>query len=188
MNGIVWPFVALSPDFFHEKYHYSAERSGQIASVVTITALISAPILGYIADKSKKPFHIGVLVFITEALSFALFALTDINPILGCVFLGIGLSGLAPVFYTNISAFLDEKASLGFGILRTAETFVFTIVPFIFGYMAEYFESFRPGLILFCLSAALGSILSFLTIIILYFQNRKNKNSDKNKTSNIVIS
>jgi MFS family permease len=105
----VFPFQSFSPDFFLNKFDFSQEKSGMIASLLSVGTAIFTPLVGLYVDKKGRSATLmifGSLLIVFIHLSFAL---TMMSPIFLMIVLGIAFSLVPAAMWPSVAKIVHEK-------------------------------------------------------------------------------
>lgn len=105
----VFPFQSFSPDFFLNKFGFTQEMSGKIASLLSVGTTLFTPLVGLFVDKRGKSATLmifGSLLIVFVHLSFAL---TMISPIFLMIVLGIAFSLVPAAMWPSVAKIVDER-------------------------------------------------------------------------------
>jgi MFS family permease len=105
----VFPFQSYAPDLFLNKFDFSLEKSGQIASLLSLGTMFFTPLFGFLVDKKGRSATLmifGSLLLVFIHLSFAF---TMISPIVLMIILGIAFSLVPAAMWPSVAKIIDEK-------------------------------------------------------------------------------
>ena len=105
----VFPFQSFAPDFFLNKFNFSLEKSGQIASLLSLGTIFFTPLFGLFVDKKGRAASLmiyGSLLLVAVHLTFAL---TPIKPYIPMIVLGIAFSLVPAAMWPSVAKFVPEK-------------------------------------------------------------------------------
>eukprot|EP00010_Vexillifera_abyssalis_P004979 CAMPEP_0201560320 /NCGR_PEP_ID=MMETSP0173_2-20130828/78208_1 /ASSEMBLY_ACC=CAM_ASM_000268 /TAXON_ID=218659 /ORGANISM="Vexillifera sp., Strain DIVA3 564/2" /LENGTH=497 /DNA_ID=CAMNT_0047974765 /DNA_START=750 /DNA_END=2243 /DNA_ORIENTATION=- len=180
VSGALWPFLALSPDFFAEKWHFSGIEAGVCAAVFSLAAIIIAPLSGALMDRWGHRYEIGMIATSMASISFCILGFSNLNPFFGAILLGASLGIISSVIFPLIGIIVSPKVlATAFGITKSIENAGYVIVPFVYGYLADETGSFEIGLALFSALCLFGFALLFILRFALT-QHDEEFNSDFN--------
>jgi MFS family permease len=118
----VFPFVAYAPDFFADKFGYSAIQSGRITSLLPIGTAFFTPFFGFVIDKygrSATAMILGSLIVLGVHLTFAF---TTITPYVPVVFLGIAFSLVPAAMWPSMVRLVKEsRIGAAYGIMYSVQ-------------------------------------------------------------------
>jgi len=117
----VFPFLSYAPDFLHNKFGFSIEASGQIATILPFGTIIFTPLFGWYTDKKGKSASIMIYGSILLILVHLTLSLTLLTPYLPIFILGIAFSLVPAAMWPSVAKIVDENR------LGTAYGFMFFI-------------------------------------------------------------
>ena len=138
VQGVLWPFVAFSPEFFYHHYNLSPEIAGVYATILAGMAIPFGIIIGYIGRKCPKPI-IGMFSGFLQIFCFFILAwCTNIPPIIGTLGLGFVLGSIGTFAYAPVSLIIpNENLGMALGILKSCESISWLIAPAMYGFIYE---------------------------------------------------
>ena len=138
VQGVLWPFVAFSPEFFYHHYNLSPEIAGVYATILAGMAIPFGIIIGYIGRKCPKPI-IGMFSGFLQIFCFFILAwCTNIPPIIGTLGLGFVLGSIGTFAYAPVSLIIpNENLGMALGILKSCESISWLIAPALYGFIYE---------------------------------------------------
>ncbi len=105
----VFPFLAFAPDFFADKFGFSAVESGQITSLLPIGTLIFTPFFGWLIDRKGKSATAMIFGAVALLIVHLTFGLTNMMPYIPMVILGIAFSLVPAAMWPSMVKLVDEK-------------------------------------------------------------------------------
>ena len=105
----VFPFQSFSPDFFLNKFGFTQEMSGKIASLLSVGTTIFTPLVGLFVDKKGRSATLMIFGSILIVFVHLSFALTMISPILLMIVLGIAFSLVPAAMWPSVAKIVDER-------------------------------------------------------------------------------
>ena len=137
--GAYMSYNALAPIIIQFKFHVTPERANQIVSFLTFGSMISAPIFGFLADKTQKHTLLMNFGIIIGVIGFSCLILTERVPII-LLTLILGFSyGIVPcILYRLISYVIHpELTGIATGYIESANSIAVIIVPLIFSWLYQ---------------------------------------------------
>jgi MFS family permease len=138
-------------------------------STIGFTSFAAAMVVGrllgdYLSNKYAIK-HILILngVFITIGMSITLFFATIYLKVLGCVIIGLGISTIVPIIYSEAGKQTKIVPSIAIASVSTIAYLGFLLGPVIIGYLADLF-SLQLALILLIALGMLASAIAKLCI------------------------
>jgi len=105
----VFPFQSYAPDLFLNKFGYSLEKSGQIASLLSLGTMFCTPLFGYLVDKKGKSASLMIYGSLLLVLIHLSFAFTMISPIFLMIILGVAFSLVPAAMWPSVAKIVEEK-------------------------------------------------------------------------------
>lgn len=105
----VFPFQSYAPDFFLNKFGYSLEKSGLIASLLSFGTMAFTPLFGWLVDKKGKGASLMIFGSLLIVLIHLTFAFTQIPPYFPMILLGISFSLVPAAMWPSVAKIIDEK-------------------------------------------------------------------------------
>ncbi|MFO7864453.1 MAG: MFS transporter [Salinivirgaceae bacterium] len=134
----VFPFVAYAPDFFADKFGYSAVQSGRITSLLPIGTAFFTPFFGFVIDKygkSATAMILGSLIVLGVHLTFAY---TSISPYIPVIFLGIAFSLVPAAMWPSMVRLVKEsRIGAAYGIMYSVQNLGLWGVPLLAGIILD---------------------------------------------------
>lgn len=134
----VFPFQSFSPDFFLNKFGFSQEISGKIASLLSVGTTIFTPLVGLFVDKRGKSATLmifGSLLIVFVHLSFAL---TMISPIFLMILLGIAFSLVPAAMWPSVAKIVNEKRiGSAYGTMFAVQNLGLWAIPLLIGIILD---------------------------------------------------
>ena len=105
----VFPFQSFLPDMLHNKFGFSLETSGILASLIIWGTIIFTPLFGGMVDKYGKRASVMIFGALLLLISHLTLALTTITPYLPLVLLGVAFSLVPAAMWPSVAFLVDEK-------------------------------------------------------------------------------
>ncbi|MFU8843590.1 MAG: MFS transporter [Bacteroidales bacterium] len=105
----VFPFQSFSPDFFLNKFNYSLEFSGKIASLLSIGTTFFTPLVGFFVDKRGKSATLMIFGSLLLVFIHLAFALTYLSPVFLMILLGVAFSLVPAAMWPAVAKIVSEK-------------------------------------------------------------------------------
>lgn len=181
----VFPFTALSTDFFVDKYGYPRvadtdgsfisqvfssffhmfSTAGGMSSLIIFASMVFAPFAGTILDRVGKRASIMIVGSLLMIPAYLLLALTDMNPVFPMVLLG-GAFVLVPAAMWPSIALIVKRDYTGtaFGITTFIQNIGLALFPFLNGYLRDSTHSYTASMLMFASLGVLGLVFSILLL------------------------
>lgn len=172
----VFPFTALSTDFFVDKwgipkmiassgnfwvrvFHnflHMTSTAGGVSSIIIFASMICAPFAGYLVDKIGKRVSLMILGSLFLTVSHLTMALTPIYPVYPMALLGIAFVLVPAALWPSIPLIV-KKETLGtaFGLLTMIQNIGLALFPYLNGVLRDVSHSYTQSMLMF---ASLGLV------------------------------
>jgi len=181
----IFPFTALSTDFFVDKWHipkvapsggsffhqvfnnffHMFSTAGGITSIIIFASMIAAPFAGHLVDKIGKRatlMIVGSLLMIPAHLSMGL---THINPVYPMIILGLAFVLVPAAMWPSIPLIVPkEKVGTAFGLMTTIQNIGLALFPFLNGKLRDITHSYTASMIMFASLGVFGLIFAVLLL------------------------
>lgn len=117
----VFPFLGFAPDFLHNKFGFSLERSGDLTTILPYGTVLFTPIFGWFCDNKGKSATVMITGSIMLIFVHLAFSLTNLMPYIPLFLLGVAFSMVPAALWPSVAKIVDEKR------LGTAYGFIFTV-------------------------------------------------------------
>ncbi|GAB4168864.1 MAG: MFS transporter [Calditrichia bacterium] len=180
----VFPFISYAPDFLHNKFGFSLEASGQIATILPYGTIIFTPLFGWVVDKKGKSaslMFIGSLLLIIVHFSLSL---TSLTPYFAIFFLGVAFSLVPAAMWPAVAKIVEEnKLGTAYGFMFFIQNFGLFLFPWLVGKVLDITnpgvtaEMVRTSDLTFDYTWAIFmlGVLGFLGLIFAYLLKRQDK-------------
>lgn len=162
----VFPFVAFAPDFFGNKYGLSTVQSGQITSLLPLGTMIFTPIFGFFIDrvgKSASVMTFGSSVLLLVHLGFAL---TNIQPYVPMIMLGIAFSLVPAAMWPSMVKLVPEKQiGTAYGLMYSIQNLGLWGFPILAGYILDKTNIGNPQTLNYTYTILLFAFLGFMGVL-----------------------
>lgn len=134
----VFPFQSFAPDFFLNKFGFSLERSGLIASLLSFGTMIFTPLFGLLVDRKGRSATLMILGSALIILIHLSFALTRISPYLLMVLLGIAFSLVPAAMWPSVAKIVKEsRIGTAYGTMFSIQNLGLWAFPLLIGWMLD---------------------------------------------------
>jgi MFS family permease len=186
----IFPFTALSTDFFAEKWGLpSASGAGLgflqaiffnflhmfstapgTSSIIIFASLIFAPIAGTLVDRVGKRVSLLLLGALLLIPAFLMLGLTTLPPAIPMVILGAAFVMVPASLWASIPLMVaQERVGTAFGLLTMIQNIGLMVFPWINGRLRVYTQSYTASMLMF---ATLG-VIAFGLSLVLYQVDRR---------------
>ncbi len=134
----VFPFQSFSPDFFLNKFGFTQEMSGKIASLLSIGTTFFTPLVGLFVDKKGRSATLMIFGSILIVFVHLSFALTMISPIFLMIVLGIAFSLVPAAMWPSVAKIVDERRiGSAYGTMFAVQNLGLWIFPLLIGIILD---------------------------------------------------
>ena len=179
----IFPFTALSTNFFHEKYDLplsAGSEEGFLASVftnllhmfstapgttsiITFASMVFAPFAGRMVDRAGRRASLMILGSLLMIPCYLLLAFTHLTPIVPMVLLGAAFVLVPAAMWPSI-AFVVPKERIGtaYALMTLVQNVGLMTFPYLNGKLREATESYTSSMVMFASLGAAGLVFALL--------------------------
>ena len=142
----VFPFLAFAPDFFADKFGFTAIESGRITSLLPVGTLFFTPFFGWLIDRKGR--SATAMIFGSAALLIVhlIFGLTNIMPYVPMIILGIAFSLVPAAMWPSMVKLVDEsKIGTAYGLMYSIQNLGLWAFPLIAGFTLDRTNPGNPA-------------------------------------------
>ncbi len=179
----IFPFTALSTDFFVDKWHiprvapaggsfmhqvfnnffHMFNTAGGITSIIIFASMIAAPFAGYLVDKIGKRASLMIIGSLIMIPAHLLMGITHINPIYPMIALGVAFVLVPAAMWPSIPLVIEkEKVGTAFGLMTTIQNIGLALFPFLNGKLRDITHNYTASMIMFSALGFIGLIFAYL--------------------------
>ncbi|MCK4764115.1 MAG: MFS transporter [Candidatus Aminicenantes bacterium] len=179
----IFPFTALSTDFFVEKWGImrSVEASGGffsqvfanflrpfdtaggITSIPIVTSMVISPFVGLLVDKIGRRTTMMIIGSILIIPAHLLMGLTDLYPVIPMIILGVSFVLIPAAMWPSIPLLVKKsRTGTAFGLMTTVQLVGLAAFPLLNGILRDMTESYTASMIMFASLGFLGLIFALL--------------------------
>jgi len=130
----VFPFLGFAPDFLHNKFGFSLERSGDLTTILPYGTVIFTPIFGWFCDNKGKSASVMITGSIMLILVHLTFSLTSLMPYVPLFILGVAFSLVPAAMWPSAAKIVDEKRlGTAYGFMFTVQNYGLMLFPWFIG-------------------------------------------------------
>jgi MFS family permease len=130
----VFPFQSFLPDMLHNKFGFSLESSGVLASLIIWGTIIFTPLFGGMVDKYGKRASVMIFGALLLLISHLTLALTTITPYVPLVLLGVAFSLVPAAMWPSVAFLVDEKRlGTAYGFMTSLQNLGLWAFPIVAG-------------------------------------------------------
>jgi MFS family permease len=118
----IFPFVTVCSDFLQNKYNYSENVAGWLASIITLSSMCLSPILGKFLDVvGRRPFFI-ILGSLAILPCHLILAWTKLNPIPFIIIIGLSFSLVPSALWPSVPLLVaPHETATAFGLMTSIQ-------------------------------------------------------------------
>lgn len=142
----VFPFLAFAPDFFADKFGFSAVQSGQITSLLPVGTLIFTPFFGWLIDRRGRSATAMIFGSVALLCVHLIFGLTNIMPYVPMIILGIAFSLVPAAMWPTMVKLVDEnKIGTAYGLMYSIQNLGLWAFPLLAGFVLDKTNPGNPA-------------------------------------------
>ena len=179
----IFPFTALSTDFFVDKWHiartapaqggffyevfssflYMFSTAGGISSIIIFASMVLAPFAGHLLDKFGKRASIMIIGSLILIPSHLVMAVTNIYPAWPMMALGAAFVLVPAAMWPAIPLVVKaEQVGTAFGICTMIQNIGLALFPYLNGMLRDKTKSYTASMLMFVGLGVLGLIFSIM--------------------------
>jgi MFS family permease len=179
----IFPFTALSTDFFVEKWGvvrtieasggflsqvfnsflHPLDTAGGITSIPIITSMVLSPFVGLIVDKIGKRASLMIVGSIIIVPAHLVMGLTNIHPVFPMMALGAAFVLIPAAMWPSVPLLVKKSLTgTAFGLMTTIQLVGLSLFPILNGWLRDWTKSYTSSMIMFGSLGFLGLIFAIL--------------------------
>ncbi len=179
----IFPFIALAPAFFSEKWGIAAvstssggflaqvfnsflhmfNTSGGITSIIIFASMVLAPFAGKLVDKIGKRATLMIFGSLIMIPSHALMGLTRIWPVYPMIALGAAFVLVPAAMWPSIPLIVrKERVGTAFGLMTAIQSVGLALFPWLNGLLRTLTKSYTASMLMFASLGFVGLIFAIL--------------------------
>ena len=179
----IFPFTALSTDFFHDKYglpltvpsgggfFYQAfyniihmfDTAGGTTTIIIAASMFLAPFAGSLVDKIGKRATLMIFGSILMVIAYLLMGFTYIPPKYPMMILGAAFVLVPAAMWPSIPLIVEERfQGSAYGLMTMVQNLGLALFPFLNGKLRDITHSYTASMIMFASLGFIGLIFAFL--------------------------
>jgi MFS family permease len=181
----IFPFTALSTDFFHEKFGlpltaeteggflyqvfvnilHMFSTAGGTTTIIIFASMVFAPIFGGLLDKFGRRASVMVLGSILMVPSFLTMAFTTVAPAIPMVVLGASFVLVPAAMWPSIPLIVEKnRVGTAFGLTTMIQNIGLALFPWLNGLLRDATHDYTASLIMFSTLGFAGLIFTVLLL------------------------
>ncbi|MDD5307931.1 MAG: MFS transporter [Deltaproteobacteria bacterium] len=134
----VFPFQSYAPDILVQKFGYSVNAAGHVASALIFGTMIFTPLLGLYVDRKGKRATMMIAGALLLIPCHVLIGYTHFPPIVPIFFVGVALSLVPAALWAAIPMMVPEnRLGTAFGVVGYVQNVGLMLFPFLAGKIAD---------------------------------------------------
>jgi len=179
----IFPFTALSTDFFVDKwsiirvvepsggflhqvfnsFFHMFSTAGGITSIPIFASMIAAPFAGHLLDKYGKRATVMIYGSLILIVSHLLLGVTGIYPAYPMIILGLAFVLVPAAMWPCIPMIVDKKrVGTAFGLMTMIQAIGLSVFPFLNGLLRDLTNSYTASMLMFASLGLLGLVFAVL--------------------------
>jgi nitrate/nitrite transporter NarK len=130
----VFPFMKYAPDLLSNKFGLNIEDAGRIVAYMPFGTIIFTPIFGIFTDLRGKSASLMIYGSLLLVLVHLMFALTNINPYIPMLLLGVAFSLIPAAMWPSVTKIVEEKRlGSAYGLMFSIQNIGLWAFPMLIG-------------------------------------------------------
>ncbi len=179
----IFPFTALSTDFFHDKYNlpltvpsgggffYQAfyniihmfDTAGGTTTIIIAASMFLAPFAGSLVDKIGKRATLMTFGSVLMVIAYLLMGFTYIPPRYPMMILGAAFVLVPAAMWPSIPLIVEERfQGSAYGLMTMVQNLGLALFPFLNGKLRDVTQTYTASMIMFACLGFVGLIFAYL--------------------------
>jgi MFS family permease len=179
----IFPFTALSTDFFHDKWglaQASGEGQGLLAgvfynfthmfstaqgttSIIITASMVFAPFAGGLLDRIGKRATVMVLGSLLMIPAHLVMGLTGMSPVIPMIVLGAAFVLVPASIWPSVALIVDEQwVGTGYGIMTAVQNLGLLAFPYLNGLLRDTTHGYTASQVMFACLGFAGLVFALL--------------------------
>ena len=179
----IFPFTALSTDFFVDKWNIPRvidssgsfmrqifsnffnmfETAGGISSIIIFASMIFAPFAGHLVDKFGKRASLMIVGSILMIPAYLMLGLTHLYPAYAMIALGAAFVLVPAAMWPSVPLIVPkEQVGTAFGIITFIQNIGLALFPYFNGLLRDTTHSYTVSMLMFSSLGAFGLLFAYL--------------------------
>jgi len=157
----IFPFIAIAPRFFVERYGMSDIDAGGATSVIIFLSMCTTWLFGLVVDKMGKRATLLIIGSLMMLPCHASLVLTDVPPVIPMVVLGISFSLVPAALWPALPLMVkDEHIGTAYGVIAMVQNIGLFLFPLLAGKIRDVSGSYHGAMLMFSGCALAGLLLA----------------------------
>jgi len=179
----IFPFTALSTDFFADKWNIPRvidssgsfmrqifsnffnmfNTAGGISSIIIFASMIFAPFAGHLVDKFGKRASLMIVGSILMIPAYLMLGFTQLYPAYAMIALGAAFVLVPAAMWPSIPLIVPkEQVGTAFGIITFIQNIGLALFPYLNGMLRDTTHNYTASMLMFASLGAFGLVFAFL--------------------------
>jgi MFS family permease len=179
----IFPFTALSTDFFHDKWHipltvgnqggffsqvfynitHMFSTAGGTTTIIIAASMFLAPFAGSLVDKIGKRATLMIFGSLLMIPSFLLMGFTMVPPRYPMMLLGAAFVLVPAAMWPSVPLIVKEEyTGTAFGLITFIQNIGLALFPFLNGKLRDLTHNYTASMVMFALLGVFGLIFAVL--------------------------
>ena len=179
----IFPFTALSTDFFHDKWGlpltagteggflyqvfynvlHMFSTAGGTTTIIIFASMVFAPVFGNLLDRFGKRATVMLFGSVLMVPAFLTMALTMVPPAIPMVVLGIAFVLVPAAMWPSIPLIVEKnRVGTAFGLTTTIQNIGLALFPWLNGALRDATQAYTASMIMFSTLGLVGLVFALL--------------------------
>jgi len=179
----IFPFTALSTDFFHEKWGlplavesgggFFAQAFGNFlhmfstapgtTSIIIFASMVFAPFAGSLVDRIGRRATLMVFGSLLMIPSYLLMAYTHVPPTIPMILLGAAFVLVPAAMWPSVALVVDEKrVGTAYGLMTMIQNIGLALFPYLNGKLRDVTHDYTASMLMFASLGVVGLVFALL--------------------------
>lgn len=181
----IFPFTALSTNFFHEKWHLPLSSGAEggfltqvfdnilhlfstapgTTSIIIFASMVFAPFAGSLVDRIGRRASLMILGSLVMVPAYLLLGFTHLPPWIPMITLGAAFVLVPAAMWPTVPLIVDRRLTgTAFGVMTQIQNIGLFIFPVLNGWLREATHSYGASMVMFSTLGAFGLVFSILLL------------------------
>jgi MFS family permease len=181
----IFPFTALSTDFFNTKWGlpltagsqggfftqvfyniiHMFSTAGGTTTIIIFASMVFAPFFGQLVDKFGRRATVMVVGSILMVPSFLTMAFTMAPPAIPMIVLGAAFVMVPAAMWPSIPLIVEKnRVGTAFGLMTTVQNFGLALFPWLNGLLRDMTQAYTASMLMFSMLGFVGLVFAILLL------------------------
>jgi MFS family permease len=181
----IFPFTALSTDFFHTKWGLALtagseggffsqvfyniihmfSTAGGTTTIIIFASMVFAPFFGQLVDRFGRRATVMVVGSILMVPSFLTMAFTMVPPAIPMIVLGAAFVMVPAAMWPSIPLIVEKnRVGTAFGLMTMIQNFGLALFPWLNGFLRDLTQAYTASMVMFSLLGFVGLVFAILLL------------------------